>query len=83
MRVLATVLALVVGVLALSLVWTNHSQVETIARLREQNGLLYAVIEQEQRLCRRLGVINEAYDRTLGSVAVWLGLDFHGGLGGP
>ena len=82
MRVLAVALALVVGVLALSLVWTNHSQVETIARLREQNGLLHALVEEERQLCVRLATVNRACDHTLNEVAYWLGLDDPSGMGG-
>ena len=74
MKVVAIVLALAVGLLALSLVWTNHAQVEIIALLREQNGLLRVVVEQEQRLCHRLEVLNESYDAALVNVATWLGL---------
>lgn len=83
MKALVAVLALVVGVLALSLVWTNHTQVETISHLREQNGLLRALVEQERRLCVRLETLSRSYDQALGNVAQWLGLERKDGLGGP
>ena len=82
MKALSVALALIVGALALALVWTNYSQVETIARLREQNGLLRAVIDQERRLCDHLEALNGSYDRTLTNVALWLGLKAPRGLGG-
>jgi len=75
MRVVAVFFALVIGVLALSVAWTSRTQVETISRLREQNALLQALVDQERRLCNRLEVINLAYDHTLTNVAIWLGLD--------
>lgn len=83
MKALVAVLALVVGVLALSLVWTNHTQVETISHLREQNGLLRALVEQERRLCVRLETLSRSYAQALGNVAQWLGLEHKDGLGGP
>lgn len=83
MKVLVVALTLVVGALALSLIWTNHTQVETIARLREQNGLLRALVEQERRLCVRLETLSRSYDKTLGDVAHWLGLEHRDALGGP
>lgn len=82
MRVVVVFLALVIGALSLSLVWTNQTQVETISCLREQNALLQALVEQERRLCHRLGAINQAYDRTLINVATWLGLDSPEALAG-
>lgn len=82
MRVVVVFLALVIGALSLSLVWTNQTQVETIARLREQNTLLQALVEQERRLCYRLEAINQAYARTLTNVAAWLGLDSPEALAG-
>lgn len=75
MKALVAVFVVVIGLLAVSLVWVNHSQVETIARLQEQSGLLQAVVEQERRLCARLRVVNIAYDRTLVNVAQWLGMN--------
>jgi Tfp pilus assembly protein PilV len=83
MRALVALLVLVVGSLTLALVWTNHSQVETIALLRVQNALLQSQVVLDRRLTNRQEALNAVYSRLLGDVITWLGLDVDKALGGP
>ena len=75
MKTIVVAVVIVFGFMALGLICVNFFQAETVAQLREQNGLLRMHTRHQWTVCKYLEKVNRSYSNMFEDLTYSLGLD--------